>query len=86
MRRVAGKLRVLRGIVKGFVRANGLEMGSGIPQPPWKHNPFRCFNISPEVIYLTVMVHSRFPLSLRQVEELLFERGIDIHRETVRIW
>jgi len=27
----------------------------------------------------------RFPLSLRNVEELLFERGIDICRETVRL-
>jgi hypothetical protein len=28
----------------------------------------------------------RFPLSLRQVEDLLFERGIDICHETVRFW
>ena len=26
------------------------------------------------------------PLSLRQVEDLLFERGIDICHETVRSW
>ena len=29
---------------------------------------------------------SRYPLSLRQVEDLLFERGIDICHETVRFW
>ena len=28
----------------------------------------------------------RFPLSLRNVEDLLFERGIDICHETVRMW
>jgi putative transposase len=50
------------------------------------HNPFRYFNSSPEVIRLTVMMYIRFPLSLRQVEDLLFERGIDICHETVRFW
>ena len=49
-------------------------------------NPFRYFNSSPEVIRLAVMLYIRYPLSLRQVEDLLFERGIDICRETVRLW
>jgi len=49
-------------------------------------NHFRYFNSSPEVIRLTVMMYVRFPLSLRHVEELLFERGIDICHETVRFW
>jgi len=40
-------------------------------------NPFRYFNSSPEVIRLTVMMYVRYPLSLRQVEDLLSERGID---------
>ena len=50
------------------------------------HNPFRYFNSSPEVIRLVVMMYVRFPLSLRNVEDLLFERGIDICHETVRLW
>ena len=49
-------------------------------------NPFRYFNSSPEVIRLAVMMYVRFPLSLRQVEDLLNERGIDICHETVRFW
>jgi putative transposase len=49
-------------------------------------NPFRCFNSSPEVIRLTVMMYIRYPLSLRQVEDILFERGIDICHETIRFW
>ncbi len=48
-------------------------------------NPFRYFNSSPEVIRLAVMMYIRYPLSLRQVEDL-FERGIDICHETVRYW
>ena len=48
------------------------------------HNPFRYFNSSPEVIRLAVMLYIRYPLSLRQVEDLLFEHGIDVCHETVR--
>ncbi len=49
-------------------------------------SPFRYFNSSPEVIRLVVMMYIRFPLSLRNVEDLLFERGIDICHETVLYW
>ena len=38
------------------------------------------------VIRLVVMMYVRFPLSLRNVEDLLAERGIDICHETVRYW
>jgi putative transposase len=49
-------------------------------------SPFRRFNSSPEVIRLVVLTYVRFPLSLRNVEDLLFERGIDLCHETVRFW
>jgi putative transposase len=49
-------------------------------------NPFRYFNSSPEVSRLVVMMYVRYPLSLRNVEDLLAERGIDISHETVRFW
>ena len=49
-------------------------------------NPFSYFNSPPEVIGLTLMLYVRYPLSLRQVEDLLSERGIDICHETVRFW
>ena len=49
-------------------------------------NPFRYFNSSPEVIRLVVMMYVRYPLSLRNVEDLLAERGIDISHETVQFW
>jgi putative transposase len=51
-----------------------------------KHNPFRYFKTSPEIIRLAVMMYVRFTLSLRNVEDLLHERGIDISHETVRYW
>jgi putative transposase len=35
---------------------------------------------------MVVLMYVRFPLSLRNVEDLLFERGIDICHETVRLW
>jgi putative transposase len=49
-------------------------------------NPFRYFNSSPEVIRLVVMMYVRYPPSLRKVEDLLAERGIDISHETIRFW
>jgi putative transposase len=49
-------------------------------------NPFRYFKTSPEIIRLAVMMYVRFPLSLRNVEDLLHERGIDISHETIRFW
>jgi putative transposase len=57
-----------------------------MPRPRKPHSPFRYFNSSPEIIRLAVMLYVRFPLSLRNVEDLLFERGIDVCHETVRLW
>jgi hypothetical protein len=46
-------------------------------------NSFRYFNNSPEVIRLVVMMYVRYPLSLRNVEDLLAERRIGISHERV---
>ena len=51
------------------------------PQKKKPHDPFRWFDSSPEVT-----MYVRFPLSLRNVEDLLFGRGVDIRHETVRLW
>jgi putative transposase len=51
-----------------------------------KRSPFRYFKTSPEVIRLAVILYVRFPLSLRNVEDLLHERGIDVSHETIRYW
>lgn len=49
-------------------------------------NPFKRFNISPEVIRLAVIMYVRYSMLLRNAIELLAERGIDICHETVRLW
>jgi putative transposase len=51
-----------------------------------KPDPFRYFKTSREIIRLAVMLYVRFPLSLRNVEDLLHERGIDVSHEAVRFW
>ena len=49
-------------------------------------NPFKYFKTSSKIIRLAVMYYVRYPLSFRQVEDILHERGIDICHETVRFW
>ena len=49
-------------------------------------SPFRYFKTIPEIICLALMMYIRFPLSLRNVEDLLNERGIDVSYESVRFW
>ena len=74
----------------GAVRANAplitarhlAGANASIAQAPF---PFRYFNSSQKVIRLVVLMYGRFPLSLRNVEDLLFERGIDVCHETVRM-
>ena len=51
-----------------------------------KKNPFKYFKTSPEIIRLALMLYVRFPLSLRHVEDLLHERGINVSHEAVRYW
>jgi hypothetical protein len=53
-----------------------------------KHSPnsFRSFNSSPEVIRFVVMIYQRYALSLRNVEDLLAERGSDVSYSPARFW
>lgn len=51
-----------------------------------KPSLFRYFRTSPEVIRLAVMMHVRFPLLLRNVDDLLHERGTELSHQTVRFW
>jgi hypothetical protein len=65
---------------EGIVKVNWLEPPGDDPWPPAMHNPFRCFNSSPEVIRLTVMMYIRYPPSLRQVEGLCHVIGVQSRR------
>jgi putative transposase len=49
-------------------------------------NPFHYFNSSPEVIRLSVVMYVRYPLSLRQVEDLLSERAVDHEGEVLEVF
>lgn len=49
-----------------------------------KPGPFRPCKTSPEIIRLAVMLCVRFPLSLRNVEDLLDEGGVDVSHEMIR--
>ncbi|WP_435141879.1 IS6 family transposase [Pseudopelagicola sp. nBUS_19] len=51
-----------------------------------KPDIFKYFKTSREIIRLAVLMYVRYPLSLRNVDDLLHERGIDISHETVRFW
>ena len=43
-----------------------------------KPSPFRYFKTSREIIHLAVMMYERFPSSLRNVEDLLHQCGMDV--------
>ena len=40
----------------------------------------------PQIIAHVVWLYVRFNLSLREVEELMLERGVDVSYETIRRW
>ena len=47
---------------------------------------FRHFHPSPETIRIVVMLYARYLLSLRNVEDPLFERGVNLCHEAVQLW
>jgi transposase-like protein len=47
---------------------------------------FKRHRFPPETIRLAVWLYFRFTTSLRGVEEMLAERGIDVTYETIRCW
>ena len=44
------------------------------------------FRFPAEIISHCVWLYHRFPLSLREVEEMLLQRGIVVSHETIRQW
>jgi putative transposase len=44
------------------------------------------FRFPAEIISHCVWLYHRFPLSLREVEEMMLQRGIVVSRETIRQW
>lgn len=51
-----------------------------------KKTDYRGYRFPPEIIARAVWLYHRFTLSLRDVEDLLAERGITVSYETIRQW
>ena len=47
---------------------------------------YRNLHFPPSIIQRAVWLYARFNLSLRDVEELMAERGVEVSYETVRRW
>ena len=54
-------------------------MGTGVPS-------YKGFRFPVEIISHCVWLYYRFPLSFREVEEMMMERGIIVSYETIRGW
>ena len=51
-----------------------------------KHISYARYRFPPAIIQHAVWLYFRFPLSFRDVEDMLAERGIDVSYESVRRW
>ncbi len=47
---------------------------------------YKGFRFPPEIISHCVWLYHRFPLSFRDVQELMLERGVDVSYKTIRAW
>jgi putative transposase len=59
-------------------RGAGL-VGTGVPL-------YKGFRFPVEIISHCVWLYYRFPLSLREVEEMMLARGVTVSHETIRQW
>src|SRR5438105_8758448 len=54
--------------------------------PPADSERYKNHRFPGEIISHGVWLYYRFPLSYRDVQEVLFERGIDVTHEAIRQW
>jgi hypothetical protein len=47
---------------------------------------FKGHRFPPEIISYAVWAYFRFPMSFRDVEDLLYKRGVTVSYETIRSW
>ena len=50
------------------------------------YKSYKGFRFPPEIISHCVWLYHRFPLSFRDVQELMLDRGVDVSDETIRAW
>ena len=51
-----------------------------------KNSPFKWRHYEPEIILLCVRWYLRYPLSYRQISEMMKERGIEVNHSTIYRW
>ena len=49
-------------------------------------NPFKWRHFQPEIILLTARWYLRYPLSYRDLEEMMIERGLSVDYSTIYRW
>jgi len=82
-----GFLRAARRAGRGIVTALRACGHSGVPiAKGMKKISYAGYRFPPEIIQQAIWLYLRFTLSLRDVEDLLAERGISVSYETVRRW
>jgi putative transposase len=47
---------------------------------------FKGHRFPPEIIFYAVWAYFRFPMSFRDIEDLLYKRGVIVSYETIRSW
>ena len=67
-----------------LVSREGEEAGSTIVTAAG--SSYKGFRFPPEVISHCVWLYHRFPLSFRDVQELMLERGVDVSYDPIRAW
>ena len=65
---------------------SAIPASSSGTRPAATNTPYRGFRFPKTIIQHAIWLYLRFTLSLRDVEELLAERGISVTYETVRVW
>jgi putative transposase len=71
---------------RALFKVTRLEVGQGGGQRSTVTKPsaFKWFRTNPEIIRLSAMLCVSFPLSMRNAEDLLQERDVEISHETGR--
>lgn len=62
------------------------DLETSIMTRPKNSSGFKGHRFPPAIIEYAVWLYFRFSLSLRDVEDLLAQRGIIVSHETVRLW
>ena len=67
-------------------RSECSSVPGGLVAKAMKRISYSGYRFPPEIIHRAIWLYLRFTLSLRDVEDLLAERGIAVSYESVRRW